>query len=399
MRGGARPYADKANGSRANRKQEMRPTLEIDAQRGSVSDPVLEKYLLDLHAAMDLESFWNSTRQLLSAAIPNQLIGLVLQHGPALLSIEKWTSPMPEGFFRACPLKSFIAAHPRTKFVRIADLFASPRTFAKSTIHRRYIAFHNCAHAACLFFRQARRLVCAIVIMRSQTTGDFSSAEMKTLRQFYPQLATGLERLRALDERRAVRADLEDFVRRLPLATISLRWNLKPLFQNRAAREFCAVWENGHDQARLIKTTATIPPEILEGCRRLKQKWQRPKRNRLSIRNSEVVKVRHPQSEDLKVTIRLKQLNDAVARPHFVIECEDLRHSQRSHQSFDPNLSQLVQLTGREQEVTRLVCNGRSNQEIADTARLSLATVKKHLHAVFRKLEVTSRSQLMALML
>jgi len=28
---------------------------------------------------------------------------------------------------------------------------------------------------------------------------------------------------------------------------------------------------------------------------------------------------------------------------------------------------------------------------------LSLAMVKKHLHAVFRKLEVTSRSQLMAL--
>jgi DNA-binding CsgD family transcriptional regulator len=45
------------------------------------------------------------------------------------------------------------------------------------------------------------------------------------------------------------------------------------------------------------------------------------------------------------------------------------------------------------------VCNGQSNKEIADTAHLSVAMVKKHLHAVFRKLEVPSRSRLVALML
>jgi DNA-binding NarL/FixJ family response regulator len=54
--------------------------------------------------------------------------------------------------------------------------------------------------------------------------------------------------------------------------------------------------------------------------------------------------------------------------------------------------------TRREQEVVRLVCEGRSNQEIADDAGLSLPTVKKHVHAIFRKLEVSSRSRLMALM-
>jgi hypothetical protein len=37
-------------------------------------------------------------------------------------------------------------------------------------------------------------------------------------------------------------------------------------------------------------------------------------------------------------------------------------------------------------------------QEIADDAGLSLPTVKKHIHLIFRKLEVTSRSQLIALM-
>jgi len=88
-----------------------------------------------------------------------------------------------------------------------------------------------------------------------------------------------------------------------------------------------------------------------------------------------------------------------VAQPHFLIECEDLRRdlAQRAGPASS-RLPQLVRLTRREQEVARLVCEGRSNQEIADDACLSLPMVKKHLHAVFRKLEVPSRSRLMTLM-
>jgi DNA-binding CsgD family transcriptional regulator len=95
----------------------------------------------------------------------------------------------------------------------------------------------------------------------------------------------------------------------------------------------------------------------------------------------------------------LKQLNSVgVALPHFLIECEDMRRAARPNGPASYRLPHLVRLTRREQEVARLVCEGRSNQEIADDARLSLPMVKKHLHAVFRKLEVTSRSRLIALL-
>jgi DNA-binding NarL/FixJ family response regulator len=62
-------------------------------------------------------------------------------------------------------------------------------------------------------------------------------------------------------------------------------------------------------------------------------------------------------------------------------------------------LSHLAQLTRREQDSALLVCDGRSNQEIADESGLSLETVKKHLHSIFCKLEVSSRSRLITLML
>jgi DNA-binding CsgD family transcriptional regulator len=61
-------------------------------------------------------------------------------------------------------------------------------------------------------------------------------------------------------------------------------------------------------------------------------------------------------------------------------------------------LPHLARLTRREQQVARLACDGCSNQEIADQLALTVAMVKKHLYTVFRKLEVSSRSRLMALL-
>jgi DNA-binding CsgD family transcriptional regulator len=193
--------------------------------------------------------------------------------------------------------------------------------------------------------------------------------------------------------------DFEECLRQLPLPTMLLRWNLRLIYQNRAARDFCAVWEKGWEQARLMKAASSIPSEILDRCRQLKQQWARPQR-RAPRRVFKRERVHHPRSPELRATVRLKQLSSAdLARPHFLIECEALRHPTVQHaEATASRLPHLTRLTGREQEITRLVCDGRSNQEIADEAGLSLAMVKKHLHGVFRKLEITSRSQLMALM-
>src|SRR5262249_58107725 len=98
--------------------------------------------------------------------------------------------------------------------------------------------------------------------MRTAAQGDFTTEEMKLVRQLFPQFSTTLRRLRSLERERAVRVDLEEFVRRLPLPTILLRWSLKLLFQNPAARDFCAVWEKGREEARLTNSKSPVPLEI-----------------------------------------------------------------------------------------------------------------------------------------
>jgi len=367
-------------------------------KREAVIDPSLEKTLLCLHAAMNVGSFWKAIQQLLAAAIPNRLLGLMLQPNPILPMIARWTLPMPDGFFAAEPLKSYIAAQPRQRFVRINDIFSNRSNLMKSAFYRRYMAPQRCRHGVVLFFWKDQRLICVIAIMRTPTQGDLSPAEMNLLQHLYPQFLTALHRLRSLEREHSLRMDLEEFLSRLPLPTILLRWNLKPIYQNRAARDFCAVWEKGPEAAQLMKATSPIPAEILDRCRLLKQQWAHAQRPIAAQTGFKEERVHHPRSPHLRATLHLRQLGSAgVARPHFLIECEDLRSAARTGPASS-RLPHLVRLTRREQEVARLVCEGRSNQEIADDAGLSLPTVKKHVHGIFRKLEVNSRSRLMTLM-
>ena len=53
-----------------------------------------------------------------------------------------------------------------------------------------------------------------------------------------------------------------------------------------------------------------------------------------------------------------------------------------------------IRLTGREQEVVRLVARGLSNKAIARDLGISPRTVEGHLNHVFDKLGTTSRTEL-----
>jgi LuxR family maltose regulon positive regulatory protein len=53
-------------------------------------------------------------------------------------------------------------------------------------------------------------------------------------------------------------------------------------------------------------------------------------------------------------------------------------------------------LSGRELEILQLMASGLSNQEIAEQLVLALGTVKAHLHNIYGKLGVQSRTQAVA---
>ncbi|MEM8703047.1 MAG: helix-turn-helix transcriptional regulator [Pseudomonadota bacterium] len=56
----------------------------------------------------------------------------------------------------------------------------------------------------------------------------------------------------------------------------------------------------------------------------------------------------------------------------------------------------LAPLTPRQRQVARLIIDGKSNRDIADTCGISVATVKDHVHAVLQRLNLPSRRAVMA---
>src|SRR5262245_52990573 len=259
-------------GWRRRRERSQGPGQK-DMEGESIVDPVIERPLLSLQRATNIDSLWKAAQQLLSAVIPNCRIRLTFQ-GNAVLpaTVRKTRQPLPNSFLAAEPLKSHVAGRPRKRLVRISDLFSNRKRLTKSTLYRRYLAPQNCQHGVILFFWKVERLICAIAIMRTAAQGDLTPAEMKLVRQLHRQFLAALRRLTSLEREHSARTAFEELLGRLPLPTILLRWNLKLVYQNRAAREFCSVWEKGPDVARRINACSPIPPEILDRCSQLKQR-------------------------------------------------------------------------------------------------------------------------------
>lgn len=55
-------------------------------------------------------------------------------------------------------------------------------------------------------------------------------------------------------------------------------------------------------------------------------------------------------------------------------------------------------LTARQRDVARCMARGLTNKQIARALSISIATTKDHVHAVLKKLELSSRNQVAALL-
>jgi len=64
--------------------------------------------------------------------------------------------------------------------------------------------------------------------------------------------------------------------------------------------------------------------------------------------------------------------------------------------SFE-EICQKFEVSPRETDIVREICNGLSNKEISDKLFISLQTVKDHTHRIYIKTNVRSRVQLINL--
>ncbi|MFN8635757.1 MAG: response regulator transcription factor [Chloroflexota bacterium] len=99
--------------------------------------------------------------------------------------------------------------------------------------------------------------------------------------------------------------------------------------------------------------------------------------------------LKHSAPDD--VVRAIQQAHRGETALHPAIARMVLQEIQRPPQ---PSQSQTADpLSGRELEVLRLLARGMSNQEIADSLVVGEATVRSHVSAILRKLQLASRTQ------
>jgi DNA-binding CsgD family transcriptional regulator len=160
------------------------------------------------------------------------------------------------------------------------------------------------------------------------------------------------------------------------------------LFATDEAHKLCALWNEGlkegrHEPAAGLRLPAGIGRLLSEvsnnGCDPI----------------ASGVRMRHPDKPELAVTIHMgSSLPQATSRPYCLLMFVTDAPLAPSTESASSAERTLRQLSPSERRVALLVAEGLRNEDIAQRLQRSRRTVEYQLHAIFRKLDMTRRTQL-----
>ena len=403
------------DGSAGRAPATVRRTLLATAARkkfdvnARLTDPRFQKRLLRLHAAMETEEVITAIFDLMDAAVPSRYIGVWFQlleferpHVfPRILRMKPDMPMSPEQWKRSLeisPAAPFWATHPGVKLWRNRDAWTDEEWRA-TDFYREFAQPMDFHYGASVGVWKGNLLLGCTSAMRSLTQGDFTDGEMKLLRRLHPYVEAAIKRLDRLHAESNARAAVEQLLRRLPLPTLLLDWELRVVHSNPSGKESCARWNGGPETVLVPKgrNGLRVPEPLLAVCRELRAKWSNQMVDRYAVASAAGQAVPHPTKPELRANIHLVQRSTgSITKPIFRIEFQPMPGS--ADPGADRDLAVAGRLTRRERELVELLCQGASNKEIADRLCLSVGTVKKELNTLYQKLEVQSRSQLMALM-
>ena len=167
---------------------------------------------------------------------------------------------------------------------------------------------------------------------------------------------------------------------------------------------------NGEEALEILHNDKSIDIVLLDVMMPKMNGWETLKNIRSNPETAEIpVIMVTAVSEDQKMISGLKiGADDYIVKPFVLpnllarIEAV-LRRSRRGcDKTSQANVTinknnQFNSLTRREKDVLLLVTQGENNKSIADKLVLSEVTVKSHLSSIFKKLNVTNRTQLVLL--
>lgn len=250
-------------------------------------------------------------------------------------------------------------------------------------------------------------LLGVVAVYRDTMAPPFSHEERRLLVDFlHPALEVALHRMREMSEIRARMQALRFALAKQMQPIVLVDWHLNAYFVNQSGRKLAADWNFGNREAAALNHNQVfqLPKPILSACRRLREQWGvRPAGSQTEL--AEVVRHRATGQLMTAEIVCVPPARGVVADPSFHIRLSSIPDDgkggvlpERAPDTGSQDEGLLSSLSPAEREVVCLLSRGLSNKEIAESLHKSVHTVKRQISAVFSKLGLRSRAQLVALM-
>lgn len=356
----------------------MMSETRADASPGRVGEG-----LGALHRAIDLEDLWQSSLQLVQSSLHHHSCSLMLgidDYRPVSARHHVEESLLP-GYMPATSLtvsQPFLAAHPKVRlytFSQIAgeDPQAHERRLAQEAGLDEWCEFVHLA-----FWNEASPQA-VFSIRRSARQSRFSADELALLEQIYPAIDAGLHRLRALEQERFKSFAFEQALSRSASAVILTDLHGKVLFGTPEGHRLCSRWaQASRERSNADEPAGELPADLLLAID--------------SDGDSGTQSLRHSVDAELTVTVDSNRFGSVMRMEpcyvlHFSADDERPRSRERASEI-------LGQLSPSERKVALLVAEGLRNEQIAQRLSRSRRTIESQLNAIFSKLGLICRAQL-----
>ncbi len=376
----------------------------------SIAEPRLQAPLLQLLEARDFDRFWEATRSVFQAILPEDTLTVFLNYFDFSTS---WRASAM--FATADAVRSgawheqrrrvevttpFLTGHPGVRLYRLSEIFPNQRAFQSSPLFQTFMRPYGWQDSVGLVYRRGSAVHSVISLRRPAERGAYRPEELRLLRKLHPHFEAVISRLIKSSEERARLDWFESFNEHLPFALLQLDWEINLTYANREAMKQCCAWNFGPHRPALYnpKSVFRIPAPILDACRQLQRRWlqQTAQPERSGDETNLSARLAHPSQPALRATVTLQSSGETVAtRPVFVVWFADQNEPAAVPQPLSI-LSAAEQLTAAEQALASLICSGCSNQEAATTLGKSRKTVAGQLTSIYRKLGVSGRARLIA---
>ncbi len=373
---------------------------ELPAVRATRSD--FERALIvDLQSALDLESIWKTCLKLVASKLPHRSCSLmfnIIDYQPNDAR-HHVVEPRNPDYVPATSLTisgPFLARHPQIKLYTYSQILSEdPDAHRRALDQEPEPEWNEFVHLA---FWHESRPEAVLSIHRPPEQSQITPEEHAFLEQLHPMIEAALRRLRTFETERSRVVSYEHFLRQVPLTLMFVNAAGETLFANNEAEKQCGRWNRGLRNAVGGDAQFLLPEqvgEMFETAMGMTDESAAP-----IIGRPVSVRVSHPSLDGLSVKIdRNWQLSGLQMRPSYVITFVD--EPVAGDHDAEPSPAALLvlqRLTPTERRVAQLVAKGLRNDKIAEHLSRSRRTIEFQLNSIYRKLDISSRTELVRLL-